>query len=44
MRVFIDTNIFAEYIFERAQSTSVQKIFHAIKEKRVDAFLDNNQD
>ena len=38
MRVFIDTNIFAEYIFERAQSASVQKIFQAIEEKRIDAF------
>lgn len=35
MRVFIDTNIFAEYIFEREQSASVQKIFQAIKEKNI---------
>ena len=38
MRVFIDTNIFAEYIFEREQSASVQKIFQAIKEKNIEAF------
>ena len=38
MRVFIDTNIFAEYIFERAQSASVQRIFQAIKEKKIDAY------
>ena len=38
MRVFIDTNIFAEYIFEREQSASVQRIFQAIKEKRIDAY------
>lgn len=37
MRVFIDTNIFAEYIFERGLSTSVQRIFQAIEEKRIDA-------
>ena len=38
MRVFIDTNIFAEYIFEREQSASVQRIFQAIKEKKIDAY------
>lgn len=38
MRVFIDTNIFAEYIFEREQSASVQRLFQAIKEKQIDAF------
>ena len=38
MRVFIDTNIFAEYIFERAQSDSVQRVFQAIKEKKIDAY------
>lgn len=38
MRVFIDTNIFAEYIFERAQSASVHRIFQAIKEKQIDAY------
>lgn len=38
MRVFIDTNIFAEYIFEREQSASVQKIFQAVKEKSIEAF------
>ena len=38
MKVFIDTNIFAEYIFDREQSTSVQRIFQAIKEKKIDAY------
>ena len=38
MRVFIDTNIFAEYIFEREQSASVQRIFQAIKEKKIDVW------
>ena len=37
MKVFIDTNIFAEYIFERVQFEVVQKIFNAIKEKRFEA-------
>ena len=37
MRAFIDTNIFAEYIFERGQSDSVQRIFQAIEEKKIDA-------
>ena len=37
MRVFIDTNIFAEYIFDREQSASVQKLFQAIKEKEFEA-------
>ena len=32
MKVFIDTNIFTEYIFDREQSASVQKLFQAIKE------------
>ena len=38
MKVFIDTNIFAEYIFDREQSASVQRIFQAIKEKKIDAY------
>jgi len=38
MRVFIDTNIFAEFIFEREQSASVQRLFQAIEEKRIDAY------
>ena len=38
MRVFIDTNIFAEYIFEREQSASVQRILQAIREKKIEAF------
>jgi predicted nucleic acid-binding protein len=42
MRVFIDTNIFAEFIFERAQSASVQRLFHAIKEKRIDAYTSSS--
>ena len=37
MKVFIDTNIFAEYIFERKQSASVQKLFQAIKEREIEA-------
>ena len=37
MKVFIDTNIFAEYIFDRAQSTSVQKLFQAIKDQEIEA-------
>ena len=37
MKVFIDTNIFAEYIFVRAQSTSVQKLFQAIKDQEIEA-------
>ena len=38
MRVFIDTNIFAEYIFEREQCNSVQRIFQAVKDKKIEAF------
>lgn len=30
MKVFLDTNVFAEYIFERNQFISVQRIFEAI--------------
>ena len=37
MKVFIDTNVFAEYIFEREQSASVQKLFQAIKDKKIEA-------
>ena len=37
MKVFIDTNIFAEYIFERKQSASVQKLFQAIKDREIEA-------
>lgn len=37
MKVFIDTNIFAEYIFDRAQSTTVQKLFQAIKDGEIEA-------
>ena len=37
MKVFIDTNIFAEYIFDREQSASVQKLFQAIKEGKIEA-------
>ena len=37
MRVFIDTNIFAEYIFEREQSTAVQRLFEAIKDRKIEA-------
>ena len=37
MRVFIDTNIFAEYIFDRDQSASVQRLFQAIKAKEFEA-------
>lgn len=37
MKVFIDTNVFAEYIFEREQSASVQKLFQAIKDRKVEA-------
>ena len=37
MKVFIDTNIFAEYIFDREQSASVQKLFQAIKAKEFEA-------
>ncbi len=42
MRVFIDTNIFAEFIFEREQSASVQRLFQAIKEKRIDAYTSSS--
>ncbi|MBQ6729502.1 MAG: PIN domain-containing protein [Bacteroidales bacterium] len=37
MKVFIDTNIFAEYIFDRAQSTTVQKLFQTIKDGKIEA-------
>ena len=37
MKVFIDTNVFAEYIFERNQFTSVQRIFQAIENKEIEA-------
>ena len=37
MKVFIDTNTFAEYIFDREQSASVQKIFQAIKDGKIEA-------
>jgi len=37
MKVFIDTNIFAEYIFDRKQSSTVQKLFQAIKEGEFEA-------
>lgn len=37
MRVFIDTNIFTEYIFEREQSTAVQRLFEAIKDRKIEA-------
>ena len=37
MKVFIDTNIFAEYIFDREQSASVQKLFQAIKDGKIEA-------
>ena len=37
MKIFIDTNIFAEYIFEREQSASVQKLFEAIKRREIEA-------
>ena len=37
MKVFIDTNVFAEYIFEREQSASVQKLFQAIKDGKIEA-------
>ena len=37
MKVFLDTNVFAEYIFERNQFTSVQRIFQAIESKEIEA-------
>lgn len=37
MKVFIDTNVFVEYIFEREQSASVQKLFLAIKDRNIEA-------
>ena len=37
MKVFIDTNIFAEYIFDREQSASVQKLFQAIEAREFGA-------
>ena len=37
MKVFIDTNIFAEYIFDRGQSSSVQALFQAIMKKEFEA-------
>ena len=36
MKVFLDTNVFVEYIFEREQFSSVQRIFQAIIEKRIE--------
>lgn len=37
MKVFLDTNVFAEYIFERNQFKSVQRIFQAIENKEIEA-------
>lgn len=37
MKVFLDTNIFIEYIFERNQFQSVQRIFQAIESKQIEA-------
>ena len=37
MKVFLDTNVFAEYIFERNQFISVQRIFQAIENKEINA-------
>ncbi len=37
MKVFLDTNVFAEYIFERDQFKSVQRIFQAIENKEIEA-------
>lgn len=37
MRVFLDTNIFVEYIFERNQFQSVQRVFQAVQSKQMDA-------
>ena len=37
MKVFLDTNVFAEYIFEKNQFTSVQRIFQAIESKEIEA-------
>lgn len=37
MKVFLDTNVFAEYIFERNQFISVQRIFEAIENKEINA-------
>ena len=36
MKVFLDTNVFVEYIFEREQFPSVQRIFQAITEKQIE--------
>lgn len=37
MKVFLDTNVFVEYIFERSQFSSVQRIFQAIENKEIEA-------
>ena len=37
MKVFLDTNVFVEYIFERDQFESVQRIFQAIENKEIEA-------
>lgn len=37
MKVFLDTNIFVEYIFERDQFLSVQSVFQAIENKQIEA-------
>ena len=34
MKVFLDTNVFVEYIFEREQFPSVQRIFQAMMENK----------
>ena len=39
MKVFLDTNVFAEYIFERNQFISVQRIFQAIENKEINALI-----
>lgn len=39
MKVFLDTNIFLEYLQERQQCQSVKKIFDAIEDKKLKAVI-----
>ena len=36
MKVCLDTNVFVEYIFEREQFASVQRIFQALRNKQIE--------
>lgn len=39
MKVFLDTNVFLEYFQQRVQYQSVEKIFKAIEDKKMNAVV-----